>query len=290
MIVTRYENKRQRPRRRRWPRALVVLILLFVLLLLDSNLRLVTTRADISSPKIPPAFDGFAVAQLSDIHAAVFGRDNKALLGKVKKAEPDIIAITGDLINNSDDLEIVKPLLHELVKIAPCYYVTGNHEWDSGAIRELFALLKDAGVRVLRNEYVILEKEGARLILAGIDDPNGPYDMAKPEAVITRIREKEGDGPYLVLLAHRNRYLPRLAPLGVDLILCGHAHGGMIRLPFTDGLIGPSREWLPTYTSGLYEAGSTKMFVSRGVGNRTGYPRFLNNPQIAVLVLRSDTP
>jgi len=286
MIFISYEK--QRPRRRRWPRALAVLALLFVLLLLDSNFRLVTTRVEVTSPRIPPEFDGFAVAHLSDVHAAVFGRDNKGLIEKVRRAGPDAIAITGDLINNKDDLEIVEPLLHALVQIAPVYYVTGNHEGASGAVRELFALLKDTGVRALRNEYDVLEKGGVRLILAGIDDPNGPYDMPKPEEVLPRIRQKEGDGPYLILLAHRNKYLPRLAPYGVDLILSGHAHGGMIRLPFTDGLIGPSREWLPEYTSGLYEMGGAKMFVSRGVGNRTGFPRFLNNPELAILVLRSE--
>ncbi|HHT17276.1 MAG TPA: metallophosphoesterase [Papillibacter sp.] len=289
MIVTTYEKHRPRPRprRRRWLRALFILALLFILLLVDSNFRIEVTQVDIASSKIPPAFEGFTIAQLSDVHAAVFGRDNKTLIEKVKKAKPDIIAITGDIINNKDDLDIVRPLLYALVDIAPVYYVTGNHEWDSGAIKDLFALLRDAGVRTLRNEYLPLKRDGAHILLAGIDDPNGPYDMPKPEAVVAHIREKEGDAPYFILLAHRNRYLPRLAPLGVDLILAGHAHGGMIRLPFTDGLIGPSREWLPTYTSGIYTQESTTLFVSRGIGNRTGYPRFLNNPQLALLVLRS---
>lgn len=287
MTVSYNGAPKKTARRRKWRRALLAALLLFLLLLIDSNLRLVTTRVVIASPRIPPAFDGFTIVQLSDVHGAVFGKDHETLLRKIIDARPDLIAITGDLISDEEDMKAIEPLLPRLVEIAPVYYVTGNHEWDSGCIRELFALLKDAGVRVLRNEYARLERGGKTLLLAGIDDPNGPWDMLKPEAVLTHIREAEGDTPYLILLAHRNGYLERLAPYGADLILSGHAHGGMVRLPFTEGLVGPNRELLPKRTGGVYTWQDTTLFVSRGIGNGTGFPRFLNNPELAVIVLQS---
>jgi SAM-dependent methyltransferase len=124
-----------------------------------------------------------------------------------------------------------------------------------------------------------------RAAFAGIDDRNGPADMITPEAFISDIRKAEGE-PFLIVLVHRNSYLQRYAGLGAQLVLCGHAHGGLIRLPFTEGLIGPAREWFPQYTGGVYTSAGTIMLVSRGIGNHTGIPRFLNNPEVVVAVLK----
>lgn len=276
-------------RRHTGSKILLLLILLAAFLLYDSNARIVVNEYPLYYSSLPAAFDGYRIVQLSDIHTARFGEDNSKLLDAVKRAQPDIIAITGDLINNNDKsslaLDIIQPLVRSLVAIAPVYYVTGNHEWDSGWVRELLQILGDNGVTVLRNNYVRLKIGIASIILAGIDDPNGPADMISPETFISQIKKSEGEA-YIVLLAHRNIYLDRLSPLGIDLILCGHAHGGLIRLPFIGGLFGPARELFPHYTSGIYSEGGTKMLVSRGIGNNTGVPRFLNNPQIPVAILR----
>ncbi|SHI19804.1 hypothetical protein SAMN02745823_03280 [Sporobacter termitidis DSM 10068] len=267
----------------------LIFALLLAFLFYDGNTRIVTDDYPVQASALPAAFDGYRIVQLSDIHAATFGKDNAALVGAVKKARPDIIAVTGDLINNDDDksadLAVVRPLIQSLVSIAPVYYVTGNHEWDSGWVRELLTTLTDSGVTVLRNDYERLAVGKASIILAGIDDPNGPADMITPEELIADIRAKEGDA-YIVLLAHRNNYLDRLSKAGVGLILCGHAHGGIVRLPLVGGLVGPSRELFPRYTSGVYSKDGTSMLVSRGIGNHTGFPRFLNNPEIAVAVLK----
>ena len=146
---------------------------------------------------LPAAFDGYRLVQLSDVHAAVFGRDNSTLIGAVKDAKPDVIVITGDLINNDnasgDDMGIVTPLIRALVAIAPVYYVTGNHEWDSGRVRELLTMLGGSGVTALRNGYVRLTIGAASIVLAGVDDPNGPADMKTPEQLVSEIRDREGD-------------------------------------------------------------------------------------------------
>jgi predicted MPP superfamily phosphohydrolase len=269
----------------------LLLIVLVGALLYDSNARLAVDDYTLRYADLPKAFDGYRIVQLSDIHTAEFGKDNSTLIGDVAKAKPDIIAVTGDLVTAGDDMgediRLVRPLIQSLCKIAPVYYVTGNHEWDSDGLRDLLSMLKDEGVNVLRNGYVKLTLGKSSLVLAGVDDPNGPADMKTPEELVSEIRKAEGDA-FIVMLAHRNNLLDRFSRLGVDLVLCGHAHGGIIRLPFIGGLVGPSMEFFPKYTTGVYTEGSTKMVVSRGIGNRTGVPRFLNNPEIPVVILKSN--
>ncbi len=262
-------------------------ILLIAFLFYDSNTRIVVNDYKLFFNELPVSFNGYRIVQLSDIHAAVFDNDQTKILTAVKKARPDVIVITGDLIDGAADLDVVAPLIERLPAIAPVFYVTGNHEWASGSLRELFDLLRSNGVTLLQNDYARLTVGDESIILAGLDDPNGPKDMKTPEEVISGIRSREGD-PFLVLLEHRNNMLDRFAALDVDLVLCGHAHGGVVRLPFVGGLIGPSMDWLPDYTSGVYTQGGTRMLVSRGIGNRTGMPRFLNNPQVLVAVLRTE--
>jgi predicted MPP superfamily phosphohydrolase len=268
---------------------LLLLMTLIAFLFYDSNTRLTTHEYPLYFDNLPSAFDGYRIVQLSDLHAAVFGKENMGFIDAVKKTRPDIIVITGDIINNDnasgDDMGIATPLVRALVDIAPVYYVTGNHEWDSGRVRELLKMLGDSGVTALRNDYARLTIGAASIVLAGVDDPNGPEDMKTPEQLVSDIRNREG-APFIVLLAHRNNYMDRFSRLGLDLVLCGHAHGGMIRLPFLGGLVGPTMEFFPEYTAGVYRSGGTTMLVSRGVGNYTGLPRFLNNPEIPVVILK----
>ena len=235
---------------------------------------------------LPVSFNGYRIVQLSDIHAGQFGSGQAELIEAVENANPHIIVITGDMIDGAEDLDIVEPLIKALPAIAPVYYVTGNHEWASGALPQLLDMLEDGGIAVLQNEYERLTVGDESIVLAGLDDPNGPKDMKTPETLISEIRSRESD-PFIVLLEHRNSFLDRFAGLDIELALCGHAHGGVIRLPFIGGLIGPSLEWLPDYTNGVYTKDGTNMIVSRGLGNRTGVPRFMNNPQIVVAILRT---
>ena len=274
-------------RRRGFGRILFLfLIVIVAALFYDSNTRLVTEEYEIESSSLPENFDGLKIVQLSDLHNAEFGENNEKLLRKVAAAEPDLIAVTGDLIDGDRADSYVRELMTGLAAIAPVYYVTGNHEWASGWIQELFDLLKECDVTVLRNEYVLLARGGDTIVLAGADDPNGPYDMFTHSQLVSEIREREGER-YILMLYHRNDDLAEWEELGVDAVLCGHAHGGVIRLPFTDGLISPEREWFPDITSGLHEFGETDILISRGLGNRSGTIRFWNNPEIVEATLRA---
>jgi hypothetical protein len=277
-----------------FPILLLFFILLIAALFIDSNNRIVTTEYQLFYANLPVSFDGFRIVVLSDIHAAEFGAGNGRLISKVEAAAPDIIAITGDFIDYSENLpaekqlEIAETLVKGLVPIAPIYYVTGNHDWDKriGGPWALIEMLEAHGVRVLRNQHTRLEIGDCSIILAGTDDSNGPADMVAPDEFVRRIISTEGQG-FIVMLEHRNNNLPLYSELGVDLVLVGHSHGGIIRLPFTDGLLDQQRDWFPTHTSGVYTMGGTNMVVSRGLGNSMGLPRLLNNPHLVVAILRN---
>lgn len=278
-------------RRRKHP--LIGILLLALLILAGtvffhwSNHSLCVERFTFTSEKLPEGFDGCTIVQLSDLHGAEFGEDNGELLAAVRAAAPDFIFLTGDLLDQyrrTPQGYAVK-LCAALVDIAPTYFVTGNHEWALPDVRGLKDLLTETGVNVLTNEFTELERGGDSIVLAGIDDPNGFADQKTPETLAEEIYAACGD-PFWLLLAHRNNYFEKqYAALGADLTISGHAHGGLIRLPGTDGVIGVERNLFPSYTAGFYEVDGAELFVSRGLGNSGRTFRLFNRPQIVILTL-----
>lgn len=281
-------TKKRRPRRRsRRLLKLLVLLALCALFLWWSNHALQTQRFTYASPRLPEGFDGCVIVQLSDLHGAYFGEDNQELLSRVREAGPDYIFLTGDLLDQyrKTPRSYAAALGGALADIAPTYFITGNHEWALPGVRELKRELEEAGVAVLSNEYVLLERSGDRVLLAGIDDPNGFADQKTPEELAQEVREAWGDGFWL-LLAHRNNYFEKqYSLLGADLVISGHGHGGLIRLPFTDGLVSAERRLFPSYTAGFYTANGSDVFVSRGLGNSGLTLRLFNRPEVVVLTL-----
>lgn len=267
---------------------LTALLLLTAGALFWSNCVLQVESFSFSSPRLPDDFDGYRLAVLSDLHGASFGKDNRRLLRAVAAQKPDAIAAAGDLVDRfrGVDWAELKTLADGLSAIAPVYYVTGNHEWATGDAAKIKALLTAAGWTVLSNESAAVRRGGGELVLAGIDDPNGYADQKTPETVAAEVHARYGD-PFWILLAHRNdRFETRYSLLGADLTVSGHGHGGMIRLPGTDGLIGTRRDWFPSYTAGFYRANGHTVFVSRGLGNSGPSFRLFNRPQVAVLTLK----
>ena len=278
-------HTRRRRRRFRW--ALLALALLLAAALWDSNRTLSVEQYTIPLANLPPEFDGLRIVQLTDLHGAEFGPDNRRLLQAVREAGPDLIVLTGDLLDcfRETPQDYAVALTAALAEIAPTYFVTGNHEWAFPDIRELKRELRDAGVTVLSNEYVSLSRDGDHILLAGIDDPNGFADQKTPEELARELLDAEPDAFWL-LLAHRNNYFEKeYSFLGADLVICGHGHGGLIRLPFTDGLVSVERSLFPSYTAGFYEANGGKVFVSRGLGNSGRTFRLFNRPEMVVLTL-----
>ena len=279
------------PRKRRpWGRRILILLLLALLcagFFRWSNHSLQVERFTFSSPRLPEGFDGCTVVVLADLHGAVFGADNQRLLETVSNQAPDVILLAGDLLDRFRETphSYAVDLGRRLAAIAPTYFVTGNHEWALPDVPALKEALTEAGVTVLDNRFVTLERGGDQILLAGVDDPNGYADQKTPEELAEEVHAAWGDGFWL-LLAHRNNlFAPRYSRLGADLVISGHGHGGMIRLPFTDGLISVERTLFPSYTAGFYEVEGNDLFVSRGLGNSGPSFRLFNRPEVAVLTL-----
>ena len=284
-------KKNYRGRRRAHPLRTLLLILLiavFAVCYYDSNYRLQTDFYTAAFEDLPEGFDGCTIVQLTDLHGARFGEENAELIAAVAAAQPDYIFLTGDMLDRFRETprSYAVELCAALMEIAPTYLVTGNHEWALGNIHELKAAITETGAVMLSNEFVTLERNGDAIVLAGIDDPNGFADQKTPEELAQEVYDAHED-PFWLLLAHRNHYfVKQYYRLGADLVLSGHAHGGMFRLPFTDGLIGVERDLFPSYTSGFYEVDGARLFVSRGIGNSGRSFRLFNRPQVAVLTLK----
>ncbi len=281
-------------RHRGHPLRRVLLFLIFILFCVGffhwSNHSLQVQRFTFTSPRLPAGFDGCVIVQLSDLHGALFGEDNRDLLKVVAKERPDYIFLTGDLLDQyrATPHSYAASLGGALADIAPTYFVTGNHEWALPDVPGLKRALEVAGVQVLTNEYTVLARDGDNAVLAGIDDPNGYADQKTPEEVAEEVRAAF-DAPFWILLAHRNNYFEdEYCRLGADLVISGHGHGGLVRLPFTDGLVSVERTFFPSYTAGFYQAGGADLFVSRGLGNSGRTFRLFNRPQVAVLTLKRE--
>ena len=246
-----------------------------------------TTYTSLPVSGLPVGFLGCRIVHLSDLHGHEYGEGSERLLARVREAEPELIFLTGDLIDREEQFAMVPALAKGLAAIAPTYYVTGNHEWEVGNVPTLKKVLTQCGVTVLSNEYDVVERWGDRVIVAGVDDPYGYADQKTPEELYEEI-STEFPNETVLLLAHRNESFDRYAEAGYDLVFSGHAHGGIIRLPFTDGLLGTNRKLFPARTSGVHTVGESTLFVSRGLGNNTnsvGGFRLFNRPELAITEL-----
>ena len=277
-------------RRRKTAVLLVLTAMLAAGFLLWGNCSLQTTETALVSPALPPAFDGLRIVELADLHGRVFGRGSRRLLAAVRRAEPDLICIDGDLFDEHTDLAMLPPLLRGLCAIASVYYVTGNHEWRVPGLRGILAQMRACGVTVLQDDWRVLRRGEDALIVAGTDDPCGPAERKTPAELIADIRAEAGEAAFLLLLAHRNDQLPQWSALGVQAVLAGHCHGGVVRLPFVGGLFGTDRRLFPAWDAGLYRQGETALYVSRGLGYTNVHFRLFNRPEVAVIVLRRGSP
>lgn len=272
--------------RRRTAQIMFLLALLAVVFVWTQQNLIQTEEIEVTAPGLPQAFDGYRVAVVSDVHGKEFGKDNERLLREVQALQPDLIAVTGDLVERREQLGMVPALARGLSDIAPTYYVTGNHEWAAKVVPQVRELLRENGVQPLSNETVSLEKDGQKLFLMGADDPNGPADQKTVAQMVLDLRRTQGDG-FILLLAHRNNKPAVYSDAGVNLTLAGHGHGGLIRLPFTDGLVGTNHDFFPSYTAGLYRLEYGQMVVSRGLGNVGRSLRLFNRPHLPLVILRA---
>ncbi len=246
--------------------------------LLWGNWAVTVSAYSVALSGLPGGFDGFRVAQVSDLHNGEFGPGNARLLEKLRAAAPDLIVLTGDLVDSvHTDLNVAISFARAAVEIAPTYFVTGNHEARLADYTVLREGLLAAGATVLENEGVILTQGTDRVLLYGLRDPAFGPSPTLPETE-----------EFLILLAHRPEYFEGYAAQGADLIFSGHAHGGQVRLPFLGGLVAPGQGFFPKYDFGLYEESGAVMVVSRGLGNSIIPLRVNNPPELVIVTLKRE--
>lgn len=282
-------------------KSLIVLVAL-ISFLIEQNNNLVISKYKYKSKKIKKAFDGYKIVQISDLHNKDFhGRLEK----KIALENPDIIFITGDIIDASrTDLEVMKNFVSEIIKISKVYYVSGNHEHTSGTYLEVLEIMKSLGVIILEDKYLKLTKEDETIGILGVADPRinmykkSYFDASKEDYLKSRhkgyfnnklnILFKEVETDFNILLAHRPEELKTYSDSNIDLVFSGHAHGGQIRLPFIGGLFSPKQGLFPKLTDGIHKINNTSMVISRGLGNSRFPFRIFNRPEIVVVELCSE--
>ena len=275
--------------KKRYTRLIVstVFVLLLIIWIIWGNSALELNTYEITSTAIPESFDNYRIAHISDLH----NTDNKQLLNMLREAKPDVIAITGDLIDSRrTDIPFALQFAEEAMKIAPCYYVTGNHESRISEYETLKSGLISLGVVVLDNRKVIIERSDEIIAIAGVNDPSfhADYLYNDPVSIMNTNLESliEAD-TYTILLAHNPELFKIYAYSGANLVLSGHLHGGQFRLPFFGGLFSPSQGFFPKYDSGEFSHGDMTMIVSRGIGNSLFPFRINNRPEIILIELKS---
>ena len=280
----------------------VIISALLLIWIIRGNSTIGVTHYTVVNDRIPAAFTGYKIAVISDLHNACFGKENRRLIATIEEEDPDLIAITGDLIDSGKPkVEVAESLVRQLAGTAPIYFVTGNHEsWVPETYQELEAKLKDAGVTILHNSVVEIEKNGETIQIAGLDDSDyiGRASISKESADTSgksyipgnkpqaKLKEMNLSEDFCILLAHRPEDFGAYASENVDLVLSGHAHGGQVRLPFVGGVVAPGQGFFPKYDAGEYTENNTTMIVSRGIGNSVIPVRINNRPEVVMIHLK----
>lgn len=226
---------------------------------------------------LPPAFEGFRIVQLSDLHGKLFF--NRKISVEVNKLNPDLVVITGDVFDQSEKtpVQYLKIVFDGIKARYGTYFVFGNNEdnLDKLKIKQKLAAIN---VKTLINENVPLTISGSRIYLVGIDDPYSQnYDFSKA-------LKGTGSEPK-VLLAHTPEIIYEAVKHEIDLTIVGHTHGGQILIPFFPRLTSNVTEGYEKYLAGLFRVGNTQMYVNRGLGENDIHMRFLTRPEITVIVL-----
>lgn len=272
-------------------KALAVSVVLIILLAAwiaygDQNIGLTTYEVKVGG--LPKAFEGLRIVQLSDLHNETFPDGNGQLISLTARAKPDMIFITGDMLDSGKtDIPAALNVAEQAAAIAPVYYVTGNHEARIGEYRAFEQSLEELGVMVLRNRTVQLEKDGKVLNIAGVDDP-AFFDADDEEKIMDMILDQLDAEGCTLLLSHRPELFDAYAEYDIALTFSGHTHGGQIRLPLIGGLYGPHQGFFPEYDGGLYQKAHSAMIVSRGIGNSLFPFRVNNDPEVVLAILECE--
>ncbi len=268
---------------------LAFIVVSLIVWIIWTNTHIETTAITIQNGKIPASFQGYKIAEVADLHNHDW---HGKLTQKLRKEAPDLIVITGDLVDSSHtDFDIAMEFINSAMEIAPVYYVTGNHEAWLGNYGELEKRMQNAGVHMMDDRNLLITHGNDSVNLIGIQDPDfterGAFSGIQEAMVTTKLQPLLQENAYNIVLCHRPELFDGYVETGADLVITGHAHGGQIRIPFVGGLIAPNQGFFPTYTEGVYHRNATDMVVSRGLGNSVLPVRINNTPELVIITLET---
>ena len=280
---------------------LLCLVIIIISYALNSLKEVDITNYTISNEKIPQEFNDFKILQLSDFHSSGYKDTTEIIISKVKEINPDIIVMTGDMVSwEVKDIEELEKLINSLANLYPIYYINGNHEQLAEIVRtkkyqNLLDELKSLDITFLRDNYVEITKDGQSINLYEIDIPldnaTGLYAsrwQLESDYVETTLPQVDSS-KFNILLAHNPLFIKQYNKWGADLVLSGHMHGGIIRIPIIGvGILSPERVLFPRYDAGKFKRGDTTMIVNRGIGTSSIGLRIFNNPEISIITLNSE--
>ncbi len=271
---------------------IIIFIFVMIVFFIWQNNAFVVSKYEYKNSKIPKSFNGYKILHISDLHNKNF---NGRLYKKIKSVNPDVIVITGDLIDRRrTKINVAVDFVKQIVNIAPVFYVSGNHEQLSTVYDELKNELNKLNVHILDNSYLVLNNDGERIGLMGLADPaliytegNNNNDRNRIYAVnnLNELYDKSKTN-FNILLSHRPELIDVYKNKNIDLVFSGHAHGGQIRIPFIGGILSPNQGFFPKYSEGIFTEDDTTMVVSRGLGNSIFPLRVFNRPELVVATLK----
>lgn len=254
---------------------LAVLLLALIGWTIRDNTTVGLTTITVTEENLPRGFDGFRIAHVSDLHNS---RLWEKTIQQLKEADPDMIVITGDLVDaRRTDVDVAMQFIREAVRIADCFYVPGNHEASlpEETYQQLTAQMRDYGVVIMDDSEIVVHRDGSQISIVG----HGWNE----ETDLSQIGSFDG---YRILLSHWPEYFSDYATAGFDLVFSGHTHGGQVRLPLIGAIYGPNQGLFPKYDAGLFSEGKTDMIVNRGIGNSRFPFRFFNQPEVILVELQ----
>jgi len=269
--------------------AVVTVALFFVL----SSCTTIATRTYDVKTALLEEQSSITIVLISDLHNSIHGADQSVLINKIRDANPDLIALSGDIIDNTGTITGTQLLLQGIAGIAPVFFVTGNHEYGTGQIQRIQEELLSYGVQILSDTYVTVEIGNNTILVAGINDPAKYYHERPPynlnEVMEIRFRELDEISLFKILITHRPELIESYKNYSFDLVLAGHTHGGQVRLPFINGLYAPNQGWFPKYAGGAYQLDNVTLIVSRGLSlTHPSLPRIFNPPELVIIIIEFD--
>lgn len=269
----------------KWRIIRIIIVVLLLLFLYWNNNALSVTQYLYQNPEVPQGFEGYRIVHLSDLHNKVFGGENEPLLEQIAALDPDLIVLTGDFVDasNHTNYDKARLFMQQISKIAPSYYVLGNHEQllPEEEMQQFLADVVSYGIHHVQDEMITISAEnGDSLQLIGLSNRSLYTTKLK-----TMMAEESKEALYL-LLAHEPQLIDHYAETGVDLVFSGHAHGGQFRIPFVNiGIYAPDQGLFPNLVEGMHTVQNTTIVVSRGLGNSAFPFRLFNRPEIVCVTL-----